>query len=199
VPADRTWCRSGRRRRAGSAGTPPASGADRKAAYAHLTTEYAPRRYSGCTIWINGLTAARGISCSQQIISNEKIGEFHQDPIRSRLRLYPPSELRPRAALQPLMFRRQNHEWTPEHDARLRRSEGRSWAEIGAAFGVTRASAKARGRRIGHATPLPPTERLSSSLLRPLRALFCRTSISSPAASRRSAVKAAIRCLRAIR
>jgi hypothetical protein len=49
------------------------------------------------------------------------------------------------------MSRRQNHDWTAEHDARLRAlyAEGRSWAETGAAFGVTSVNAKARGRRIG--------------------------------------------------
>ena len=46
------------------------------------------------------------------------------------------------------MSRRQNHKWSAEHDARLRElhAEGRSWAEIGAAIGVTAASAKAHGR-----------------------------------------------------
>ena len=49
------------------------------------------------------------------------------------------------------MSRRQNHAWTAECDARLRElhAEGRSWAEISAAFGITTASAKVRGCRIG--------------------------------------------------
>jgi hypothetical protein len=46
------------------------------------------------------------------------------------------------------MSRRQNHKWSAEHDARLRElhAKGCSWAEIGAAIGVTAASAKAHGR-----------------------------------------------------
>jgi hypothetical protein len=49
------------------------------------------------------------------------------------------------------MSRRQNHKWSAEQDARLRElhAEGRSWAEIGAAVGVTGASAKAHGRCMG--------------------------------------------------
>jgi hypothetical protein len=84
------------------------------------------------------MRCAAAFRVATRFISNEKISGFQQEP----------SELRLRAARQPLMSRRQNHKWSAEHDARLRElhAEGRSWGEIGAAIGVTAASAKAHGR-----------------------------------------------------
>jgi hypothetical protein len=47
--------------------------------------------------------------------------------------------------------------WTPQRDARLRElyEAGQTWAEIGQAFGISRASAQGHGHRLGLRSRLP--------------------------------------------
>jgi hypothetical protein len=49
------------------------------------------------------------------------------------------------------MARRNDFVWSPERDARLRAlyAEGHAWAEIAAAFGISRAAAQGHGHRLG--------------------------------------------------
>jgi hypothetical protein len=124
----------------------------RSRSYAHLTTEYAPRRYSRCTIRIKRLTAAAALYAASRVFQTRRsVNSIRKPEYAHAPGLEPPSELQLRTARQPLMSPRQNHKWAAECDARVRElyAEGRSWAEIGTAIGVTAASAKAHGRRLG--------------------------------------------------
>ena len=157
------------------------------------------------------MTAAAALYAASRVFQTRRsVNSIRKPEYAHAPGLEPPSELQLRTARQLLMSQRQNHRWAAECDARVRElyAEGRSWAEIGTAIGVTAASAKAHGRRLGlyrRALQGPALEPSSvariplrqlrrrfrySSSRRPLQALFRRISRSSPVASRRSAVEA---------